>query len=829
MPRQRTRLSDKDFKLLKKEGMEILGESGRLFPTFGNHIEDYIKFDVYDLADTYIKSGISEDFENDGHNINLKPGNDLRKVGFVRGDYKVKYFFYRRLAGADEVVLTKTVGDKSGIVHSGDPKLTGVPMGDFYVDGDGKVFQGNEPPADGSPPSELDVKEYKFLIDEISADKKEVRLSTLSINLDKYKDEFYSLYNPVEVYRPLTGVQGELSFGLFTNMLAGLTFNNGQAMFPEPYKAEFQFKTIADKDPGFNQRMLNGTLQVERAFITGYKTEPETSENSNWILEQPLPELVLRLITPPTDEVPAAIFRVEQPDGAPAPSGNGFSYYWDFDDGNTEMSGPVTSHVFDDGGSGNVTAVVNTPNFVKVLELGDELQVADQVSALEDAIAEQQQAMTDAMTDIIGSGANILPNADFTEFVRFDEDSVLDTTQGDPSVVGGWNPNDAEIGDIVYQTDNSNAGDWPNGILKNWYLWADTNNGGQRPIVTLTNGFEDRGGVQVLRRTNRGLHPGNLYTSPDADPGPNRQHNLGTSVGKTFNVSFRFRASQGTDKIALQIRDTNRRRAWAQFSPYLYYWSESFSFVSTDYNHMEWYEYTTEFTTEYNTHIVTADADEPGTSNIGKMVGGASFQFVAGTPTNDSDVGSWFEISDLKIYQKPGTDAESGTVILPTHNIQFNAQSGGTVSTPTGNYEHNSLLEISATPASGHEFVQWNDTSGANQFTDIESATTFVNVLHEATISAQFMTSGGVPNRTVTLSGTIQYGSTGQYRFNIDGANNLSTKTVPQGTQVTIEAVWNSSDPNTEFIAWNDGNEEQIRTITLNNNMNLSATFGITV
>jgi hypothetical protein len=91
------------------------------------------------------------------------------------------------------------------------------------------------------------------------------------------------------------------------------------------------------------------------------------------------------------------------------------------------------------------------------------------------------------------------------------------------------------------------------------------------------------------------------------------------------------------------------------------------------------------------------------------------------------------------------------------------------------------------------------------------------------------MTSGGVPNRTVTLSGTIQYGSTGQYRFNIDGANNLSTKTVPQGTQVTIEAVWNSSDPNTEFIAWNDGNEEQIRTITLNNNMNLSATFGITV
>jgi hypothetical protein len=821
MPRQRTRLSDKDFKLLKKEGMGILGESGHLFPTFGNYIEDYIKFDVYDLADTYIKSGISEDFENDGHNINLKPGNDLRKVGFVRGDYKVKYFFYRRLAGADEVVLTKTVGDESGIVHSGDPKLTGVPMGDFYVDDDGKVFQGNGPPADGSEPSELDVKEYKFFIDEISADKKEVRLSTLSINLDKYKDEFYSLYNPIEIYRPLTGTEGTFDFDIFSDMLSGITFNNGQAMFPEPYKSEFQFKTKSDKDPGFSARMMNGTLQVERAFITGYKTEPETSENPNWILEQALPELVLRLITLATDEVPATVLRVEEPDGFPAPSGTGFSYYWDFDDGNTEMSGPETSHVFNDGGGGNVTVVVNTPNFVKVLELGDELQVADQVSALEDALTEQQQALTDAMTDIIGSGTNILPNADFTELVRFNEDSVEDA---------GWNPNDAEIGDIVYQTSDDNAGDFPNGILKNWYLWADTNNGGQRSIITLTNGFEDKGGVQILRRTNRGLHPGGLYTSPDADPVSNRQHNLGTSVGKTFIASFRFRASQGVDKYFIGIRDTNRRRAWRQFGPYLYYSSTRINFVSdsSPYNHMEWYEYTTEFTTEYNTNVVTVTADSPGTSDIGKIVGGAAFQFVVANETENGDIGSWFEISDLKIYQKPGTGLESGTVILPTYNIQFNTEPGGTVSTPTGNYEHDSLLEISAIPADGYEFVQWNDTSGVNQFTDIESATTDIRVLHEATITAQFMISGGVPNRTVSLGGTIEYGIPGQYRFNIDGANNLTTKTVPEGTQVTIEAVWTSSYFNTGFISWSDGNEERIRTITLNNNMNLSAHFGDT-
>ena len=44
---------------LKKEGSKLLGESDPLFPTYGNHIEDFVKFYVYDLNDTYLKYGIS--------------------------------------------------------------------------------------------------------------------------------------------------------------------------------------------------------------------------------------------------------------------------------------------------------------------------------------------------------------------------------------------------------------------------------------------------------------------------------------------------------------------------------------------------------------------------------------------------------------------------------------------------------------------------------------------------------------------------------------------------------------------------------------------------
>ena len=57
MAQQHTKLSDKDFKLLKKEGVSVLGENGPLHPTFGNDVQDFVKFHVYDLNDTYLKSG----------------------------------------------------------------------------------------------------------------------------------------------------------------------------------------------------------------------------------------------------------------------------------------------------------------------------------------------------------------------------------------------------------------------------------------------------------------------------------------------------------------------------------------------------------------------------------------------------------------------------------------------------------------------------------------------------------------------------------------------------------------------------------------------------
>ncbi len=375
MPRQLTRLNDKDFELLKKERMSVLGETGALSPSFGNDVEDFVKFHVYDMNDTYLKSGMSEDYENDGDNIKLKPGNDLRKVGFTRGDYKVKYLFYRRMAGADEVVLTKSVGDESGIVHSGNPQLTGEPMGLFYVDEDGKVFEGEKPPADGSPPSELDVKEYKFFIDEISADRKEVRLASQVINLDKYKDEFSSLSDEYGIYTPVRG------FGSFM-MGGGL---NGLGKFGGIDSTAFQFDNKAGSDAGFKQKYIDGTLEVENAFVIGYTEHTNTNENGNWSLEDPIPPITIETNYPDNNAITntPVTFTAKRESGNVAPSE--LSYYWDFGCGHEEFGTPEISHIYTISGIMNVSLVVNSPNFSDTITM-DPLQITVATAEEEDII-----------------------------------------------------------------------------------------------------------------------------------------------------------------------------------------------------------------------------------------------------------------------------------------------------------------------------------------------------------------------------------------------------------------------------------------------------------
>jgi hypothetical protein len=366
MTRDITPLSEKDYKLLKKDNPSIIGESGPHFPTFGNHLEDYIRFHIYNMNGEYIKSGISEDFDNDGNNIKLKPGNDLRKAGFTRGDYKVRYHFHRRLAGANEVILTKTVGEDSGIVHSSNPQLTGVPMGEFFVEDDGRVFVGTNRPTDGSEPTELDIKEYKFFIDEISADRTEVRLATQVINLQKYKDEFFELSNTTNTYKSVIDA-----------------FGTGFGKFQSRSDSRFNINSKEGSDVGFEQKFLGGQVIIEDAFIVGNNVQTDTSENDGWSLEDPIPATYIEAYDLKEAGFPMAVRYVIKDEVSTKTLGGhdfegyqpipnlitpGIKYHFDFGCGHTEITdAPFANHTYDTEGTYNPVVTIMTPNFTEVV------------------------------------------------------------------------------------------------------------------------------------------------------------------------------------------------------------------------------------------------------------------------------------------------------------------------------------------------------------------------------------------------------------------------------------------------------------------------------
>ena len=78
---------------------------------------DYVELHVYDINDNYLDSNIIGDFMVDGQ-LKLKPGNDLRDMGFSEGKYKVDYNFLRKVGGSEETVLVNGLKSFSGVLRA---------------------------------------------------------------------------------------------------------------------------------------------------------------------------------------------------------------------------------------------------------------------------------------------------------------------------------------------------------------------------------------------------------------------------------------------------------------------------------------------------------------------------------------------------------------------------------------------------------------------------------------------------------------------------------------------------------------------------------------
>mgnify|MGYP003646582066 FL=1 len=198
---------------------------------FGQNPNDYVEVLIHDEEENFIESGIVDkgDFTSLFICVKLKTGTILRKFGYDRGRYVVKYNFFRKLAGSYENLLVdenqQTLEQDTELnINEQTGKITSVDTG-------GEVF----------------IKENKYLIHEISPSRTELRITTQNIRDRQYQSDFFNLQRGKKIISSTLGDefvrdpvsftgadleqktlsnQIELSIPTTTNMVGGFIYLN---------------------------------------------------------------------------------------------------------------------------------------------------------------------------------------------------------------------------------------------------------------------------------------------------------------------------------------------------------------------------------------------------------------------------------------------------------------------------------------------------------------------------------------------------------------------------------------------------------------------------
>ena len=133
------------------------------------------------------------------------------------------------------------------------------------------------------------------------------------------------------------------------------------------------------------------------------------------------------------------------------------------------------------------------------------------------------------------------------------------------------------------------------------------------------------------------------------------------------------------------------------------------------------------------------------------------------------------------------------SIMVSSANPAMGSVTGG------GSYNHNSTVTLTATPATGYHFVQWNDGNTANPRTIVATENAFY--------IAQFAIN------TYTVSVSANNSSLGT----VSGAGNYT-----HNSQATLTATPNYGY---HFVQWNDGNTSNPRIITVTQNVTYTAQF----
>lgn len=250
------RLSRKDLQILDTGGRGKPSERPFQYVTEFNpreNSDDIVEVLIHDENQNFLERGIVDVddviFSNEG--VRLKTGVILRKFGYDRGRYVVKYNFLRNLAGSDETVLV----DESGNVYDGD----------FHVMPDGTIMDGES--HETSEGIILRLLELKYFIQQISGTRREIRILPQEINDLNYIDRFLSLSNGVR------------RINLKNNSAKFKTDAQGGTLAGDSLSIEMQ------SDKSIIPQMKGGLIYLNNAFIETERKKP-TPEELNTRIEE---------------------------------------------------------------------------------------------------------------------------------------------------------------------------------------------------------------------------------------------------------------------------------------------------------------------------------------------------------------------------------------------------------------------------------------------------------------------------------------------------------------------------------------------------------------
>ena len=127
-----SKLSNRDKQLLKTGGNFIPGTRRFEGGPFGNGEEnDFIKLSIIEPTTGRIINSKEVEPNIIDSQIVVKPGIDIREMGFASGRFTFRYEFYRRLAGSDDVVLINTKEQNYGDIYDGPFFVR--PNGDYHA------------------------------------------------------------------------------------------------------------------------------------------------------------------------------------------------------------------------------------------------------------------------------------------------------------------------------------------------------------------------------------------------------------------------------------------------------------------------------------------------------------------------------------------------------------------------------------------------------------------------------------------------------------------------------------------------------------------------